>query len=302
MRRKRLDDHTADRLAGGAVTPEDAPPGLAEVAGLLQAARVPAAPEELPAEAATVASMRAVVLERPVPVPARRNQVLSRILTAKTAAAAAAGAVVLGGGAAAAANGLLPNAAQSAVSSALSHVGINVPDPDHDAGHSNTSGTGPNALTASASSNSSNVGDHDPDNGGTEPNSNANFGLCNAAEAHADNGAKPNGEPFEGNGPNCTNVTHPGRPVTPNASTAGDQNENNQGDDNNNQGNDSNDQGKSGSGQPSTVSPTHTGTGTNTSGSDDQNEHGGGTSPSTSGSSHSGGHDSSGGSSDSAGH
>src|SRR5581483_11651780 len=146
----RLDHRTADRLAGGAVTPEDAPPGWTGVAELLQAA-LSSAPAELEPvrEAATVASMRAILLGHPVPVtPTGRKQVLAKVLTIKVAALS--GAVVLGGGVAAAATGSLPAPAQDAVSSALSHVGISVPASD-----SSTTGSGGSSTTDSTGSTTS---------------------------------------------------------------------------------------------------------------------------------------------------
>ncbi|HJU00233.1 MAG TPA: hypothetical protein VJ966_03400, partial [Actinomycetes bacterium] len=42
-----LDADTAERLLAGRVGPDDAPPGYANVAAVLQAAAAPATPEEL---------------------------------------------------------------------------------------------------------------------------------------------------------------------------------------------------------------------------------------------------------------
>ena len=70
----------------------------------------------------------------------------SRRVTAR-AGALAAGLVLVGATAAAAATGSLPDAAQSTVSKALSHVGVDVPNPDnhasdHVADHGNSKNAG----------------------------------------------------------------------------------------------------------------------------------------------------------------
>jgi hypothetical protein len=54
-----LDDHTLERLLGGRLCPEDAPPAYAEVARLLRAAAGPARPDELAGQAAALATFRA---------------------------------------------------------------------------------------------------------------------------------------------------------------------------------------------------------------------------------------------------
>jgi hypothetical protein len=54
-----LDDDTAERLLAGHLHPEDAPPGYAEVARVLQAAAGPPAREELAGEEAALAGFRA---------------------------------------------------------------------------------------------------------------------------------------------------------------------------------------------------------------------------------------------------
>jgi hypothetical protein len=54
-----LDDDTAERLLAGHLHPEDAPPGYAEVARLLQAAAGPPSPEELAGLEAALAGFRA---------------------------------------------------------------------------------------------------------------------------------------------------------------------------------------------------------------------------------------------------
>ncbi|HWD51472.1 MAG TPA: hypothetical protein VG412_03665 [Acidimicrobiales bacterium] len=128
MFRNPLDDDIADQLASGTVLPEDAPPGYAEVATLLHAARA-GTPGAIPGRDALVSDIAATIRLTPGPTPApiahRRPQV-SKLLTLK-ALAIALPAMALTAGSAAAATGALPGPAQSAVSHGLSHVGISVP-------------------------------------------------------------------------------------------------------------------------------------------------------------------------------
>lgn len=122
-----LDDDTAERLLGGAVQPDDAPPGFEPVAQLLALVRSSGI-EEAP-EPATVGGMVEVLLPAG-PSPAGRPALLRRLLTVKVAAVA--GAMLLSTGAAAA-TGSLPGSLQQAVSEAVSHVGLDLPGgaPDH---------------------------------------------------------------------------------------------------------------------------------------------------------------------------
>ncbi|HSO53633.1 MAG TPA: hypothetical protein VL330_12995, partial [Actinomycetes bacterium] len=53
-----LDADTAERLLSVRLDPDDAPPGYAEVARLLQAAAAPADPAELAGQAAAMATFR----------------------------------------------------------------------------------------------------------------------------------------------------------------------------------------------------------------------------------------------------
>ena len=100
MGRHLLDEHTADRLLSGALAPEDAPPGYAGVAVLLQAVSRPSTPQELTRCAETVTAMaRAVVTTAPAPlVQSRRRAGLSRLLRPRIAATLMAGALALFGG------------------------------------------------------------------------------------------------------------------------------------------------------------------------------------------------------------
>ena len=134
LHRKSLDSGIADRLFGGGIVPDDAPPELRDVALLVEAAKplawsVGGAVEDQ-VVAAFAASLRTPVAASESGYEAKKRM-LTSWLSIKTAAIAAVGAAaVLGGGAAAAAAGSLPGPVQSAVSGALSHVGISVPNPD----------------------------------------------------------------------------------------------------------------------------------------------------------------------------
>ncbi|HZU73168.1 MAG TPA: hypothetical protein VE990_10415 [Acidimicrobiales bacterium] len=282
MRRTRLDDRTADRLTAGAVTPEDAPPGYAGVAGLLQAARTGAAAQELPYEAATVASMRSVLLGHPVPLStSRRKKMISKVLTAK--AAALAGVAVLGGGGvAAAATGSLPASVQSTVSSALSHVDISVPNPNH---HGHGHGHG---ATSNGSTNDSSKSSTAPNGQGLKGNS----GLCNAATHNKDSQAGTHSRVFSNFSTvvgTCTTAS-PGKSNGSNANNGGDSSSTNGSttSGSTDHGNSANHgQGSSNSGGTAGTSGTSTGSGS--SGTDSGPGHAG-----TTGSSHSGGNDSQG--------
>ena len=128
MSRGPLDDAIADRLASGAMPPDDAPPGYAEVAILLNAARA-STPAAIPGRDALVSNIAATIrlTAGPTPAPtAKRRSRGSKLFTLK-ALAIALPAMALTAGSAAAATGALPGPAQSAVSHGLSHVGISVP-------------------------------------------------------------------------------------------------------------------------------------------------------------------------------
>jgi hypothetical protein len=170
MRPVRLDDRTASRLLAGAVTPEDAPPGYAGAAQLLDSARPRPASAPLAREAATVASMRAAILGHPVPVFPRRKPMLAKLLTAKAAAVVAVAALAATG--AAAATGSLP--------------GVN----SHAGSHPNSPNT-PNSSTPT-----------------TGPNAHADFGLCTAEKAAA--GHPNSAATVFPSSSTCSGVAHPG--------------------------------------------------------------------------------------------
>jgi hypothetical protein len=115
-----LDDVTADRLLEGAVAPDDAPPGYQDVARALQAAALMATDAPTHDAGAAVSAFLDAT-------PSRRTP---RMKKWKIAAAALAGGLTLSTGLAAA--DVLPGPAQEAASSALSHVGIHVPDRSSD--------------------------------------------------------------------------------------------------------------------------------------------------------------------------
>jgi hypothetical protein len=173
MNRFPIDDATAQRLLSGGLSPDDAPPGYAGLAGMIQAATGPTVPAELTGEAAVVAAGVAAVrsappIHRTLP---QRNPMLLKLLSAKVAAIAAT--TVFGvTTAAAAATGHLPAPAQTAVSGALSHVNISVPKPNS---HANP---------------------HATSHGQTDSSANADFGLCTAflaaPDSHANSQATTN--------------------------------------------------------------------------------------------------------------
>ena len=90
-----LDDDTAERLVAGRVGPDDAPPGYAGVAGVLQAAAGPAGPAELAGREAALALFRAHG-----PSPGRRRRPRGRARgrpRGRLAALALAGVLAAGG-------------------------------------------------------------------------------------------------------------------------------------------------------------------------------------------------------------
>ncbi|MFL6223575.1 MAG: hypothetical protein ACJ75K_12330 [Actinomycetes bacterium] len=103
-----LDDDTAERLLAGHLHPEDAPPGYAEVARVLQAAAGPPAREELAGEEAALAGFRAagrgptVAAGRRAPTGAggrrRRTRMRASLVALALAGMLVVGGVWLGGG------------------------------------------------------------------------------------------------------------------------------------------------------------------------------------------------------------
>jgi len=155
----------ADALLEGRVEPDDAPPGLQEVATFVLAARSSNADGDLAGETSVVAAFIESV-RAPVGIFQDTEggaRVFSRSFSAKVAGAAAV--LALGGATVAAATGSLPGSIQGVASRNLSHLGINVPDPETDAGRSGGAGSNIHGSTVNA----------------TAPSTTANeFGLCTA--------------------------------------------------------------------------------------------------------------------------
>jgi hypothetical protein len=127
-----LDMETADRLLAGAVAPEDAPPGYAEVARLLEAVSAEPTSHELAREAEVVAKVASAVRSSSSTDSPRRSFMpfaLSRPrVTAVLVAAALACTIGLASASA------LPGAAQDIASEMLAKVGISVSGPNDNAG------------------------------------------------------------------------------------------------------------------------------------------------------------------------
>lgn len=128
-----LDHDTADRLLAGTVAPEDAPPGYAGVARLLDAASAAPTSDEFEREAEMVALIAATVrssLRTDSSSPRRSYMPFALSRPRRTAALVAAGLACSAGLASA---GALPGAAQQVASDMLAKVGISVPGPNEHA-------------------------------------------------------------------------------------------------------------------------------------------------------------------------
>ena len=130
-----LDLDTADRLLAGTVAPEDAPPGYANVARLLESAGAEPTAEELSRETEVVAMVAAAVRSsssiHSVSSPRRFFMPFALSRPRMTAAFVA---VTLACTAGLASAGSLPGAAQDVASAMLAKVGISVPGPNEHAG------------------------------------------------------------------------------------------------------------------------------------------------------------------------
>ena len=176
-----------DALIAGSVAPDDLPDGAARVARLLTALRSPTASPG-GGEQEAVTAIAATLAASPVSIESvRRRRMLPQVLTAKVAAAGAA--VLLLGTGAAAATGSLPDAAQSTVSRALSHVSVSVPDPDDHAADAGRAGDADEAV-------------------GPDATGSAMKGLCTAWAARG-KGDEPRGE--SANSTAFTNLRHTAR-------------------------------------------------------------------------------------------
>jgi hypothetical protein len=219
MRRLQLDPGTIDRLLAGEVEPDDAPPGYSEVARVLQAAAWARNGDELAHEASHVAIAMELVRQ---PSPAstssdRRSRKMSRIHRLKVGGLVVVGALVGSTGLAAA--GVLPDAAQDAVSNVFDRVGITIPaSGDHPATSGDeisgiattTDATGVDRgaeISSAASGGMSQAGQHGgaaaesvpvPNEGGTGTADTASGGASDAGTTTAD--TESDGHSSEGSG------------------------------------------------------------------------------------------------------
>jgi hypothetical protein len=129
-----LDTNTCDRLLAGAVAPEDAPPGYADVVRLLDAAATEPAAGELAREEELVAMVATAVLSSTSNHAAspRRSFMPSALSRPRLAAALIAAMLACSGGLASA--GGLPAPAQDVASAILGKVGISIPAANEKAG------------------------------------------------------------------------------------------------------------------------------------------------------------------------
>ena len=93
-----LEDETVEWLLAGELSPDQAPPGFAEVAELLAAATAAPTHGELAGQAAVLAELRAVTRARRAPAHVRRAARPPRRRWAGLAAVALVGALVTGSG------------------------------------------------------------------------------------------------------------------------------------------------------------------------------------------------------------
>jgi len=153
--------HQADRLLSGHLNVDNVGEDLHDVARVFAAIRTPDNAHQATGGAfeAFTSSLR----DGTAPTEgSSRKSLLTKRLTGKALAVLAA-ATILSGGAAAAATGSLPDPVQSAVAKTLSHVSVDVPNPNHKANNDKPDETP--------------VG---PDAGGP-----AKAGLCTASSASA---------------------------------------------------------------------------------------------------------------------
>jgi hypothetical protein len=129
-----LDLNTADRLLAGTVAPEDAPPGYANVARLLESAAAEPTADELSREAEVVAMVARAVRSSSSIHSASPRRFFMPFALSRPRISAAFIAVTLACTAGLAAAGSLPGAAQDIASSMLAKVGISVPGPNEHAG------------------------------------------------------------------------------------------------------------------------------------------------------------------------
>jgi hypothetical protein len=153
-----LDVNTADRLLAGAVAPEDAPPGYAEVARLLEAAAAEPRADELAREAEVVAMVAAAVRSSSSSNASSPRRSFMPFALSRPRISAALVAVALACSAGLASAGALPGAAQDIASDMLAKVGISVPGPNENA-RTHPSGRGTSAETPSNAGQGSEISD-----------------------------------------------------------------------------------------------------------------------------------------------
>ncbi len=117
----RLDRETADRMLGGRIEPDDAPPGYSHVARTILAVKAPPTAAELRREDEAVIAALDALATGPPPARGRRS-VPARM---RVAGLVVVGTMLATSGLAAA--GVLPAPAQRLVADVLSKVGITVP-------------------------------------------------------------------------------------------------------------------------------------------------------------------------------
>lgn len=198
-----LDEDTAERLLGGDLPPDEAPPGYGEVAALLAATVAAPSPAELAGQAAAVAELRAVIRTRAAALSRRRVGQRSRHGRVGLAVVVVVGALATSG-AAAAATGRLPGPIQEVARSILVTVGGAEPAPPSQFGRppapTSRSPAAGAATTVRPGPQPSGASEHGP--GSTETGSVASpdkQGLCQAFLAGQDKqqGKKMDGAAFK---------------------------------------------------------------------------------------------------------
>lgn len=149
-----LDLDTADRLLDGTVAPEDAPPGYANVARLLESAGAEPTADELSRETEVVAMVASAVRSSSSTHSVSPRRFFMPFALSRPRLTAAFVAVALACSAGLASAGSLPRAAQDVASSMLAKVGISVPGPNEHAGmhpsvRGSSSDTSADAVTRS---------------------------------------------------------------------------------------------------------------------------------------------------------
>jgi hypothetical protein len=215
MPRQLLDGDTLERLLGGRVEPDDAPPGYAEVARVLRTAAVQIDPADLGHESEHVEAARILVTRRSF--ASDRSDGKRKEMRSKGSRLKVAGLVVLGtllGTSGLAVAGVLPDTAQDMLSNVLDRVGISVPRGDHPASSGEPSehpaSSGEQISEFATTTDSTGVGK------GAEISSIASGGMSKAGE----HGSAEQGTPEHGSAGRAADVAPVSRPNTGGTSTA----------------------------------------------------------------------------------